>query len=288
MRNILSVDASFRYCEQLARGHYENFPVGSVLVPSNRRKHVYSIYAFARTADDFADEGYEADISVETRMARLDEWQKKLQDSYRGVADDPIFIALSETIRELRLPVALFEDLLSAFKQDVTKTRYRDFDEVLDYCSRSANPVGRLILLLFDYRDEKLHRMSDDVCTGLQLANFWQDVSIDIRKDRIYLPADEMAHYDVTEDDLRSGRFTERYASLMKYQVERTHEIFNRGRMLPKLVSGRLAIELRLTWLGGMRILERIEEQGFDTLRSKPMITSLDKIRLIVQSLLTR
>lgn len=288
MRNILSVDASFRYCEQLARGHYENFPVGSVLVPSNRRKHVYSIYAFARTADDFADEGYEADISVETRMARLDEWQKKLQDSYRGVADDPIFIALSETIRELRLPVALFEDLLSAFKQDVTKTRYRDFDEVLDYCSRSANPVGRLILLLFDYRDEKLHRMSDDVCTGLQLANFWQDVSIDIRKDRIYLPADEMAHYDVTEDDLRSGHFTERYASLMKYQVERTHEIFNRGRMLPKLVSGRLAIELRLTWLGGMRILERIEEQGFDTLRSKPMITSLDKIRLIVQSLLTR
>lgn len=288
MRNILSVDASFRYCEQLARGHYENFPVGSVLVPSNRRKHVYSIYAFARTADDFADEGYEADISVETRMARLDEWQKKLQDSYRGVADDPIFIALSETIRELRLPVALFEDLLSAFKQDVTKTRYRDFDEVLDYCSRSANPVGRLILLLFDYRDEKLHRMSDDVCTGLQLANFWQDVSIDIRKDRIYLPADEMAHYGVTEDDLRSGRFTERYASLMKYQVERTHEIFNRGRMLPKLVSGRLAIELRLTWLGGMRILERIEEQGFDTLRSKPMITSLDKIRLIVQSLLTR
>lgn len=288
MRNILSVDASFRYCEQLARGHYENFPVGSVLVPSNRRKHVYSIYAFARTADDFADEGYEADISVETRMARLDEWQKKLQDSYRGVADDPIFIALSETIRELRLPVALFEDLLSAFKQDVTKTRYRDFDEVLDYCSRSANPVGRLILLLFDYRDEKLHRMSDDVCTGLQLANFWQDVSIDIRKDRIYLPADEMAHYGVTEDDLRSGRFTERYASLMKYQVERTHEIFNRGRMLSKQVSGRLAIELRLTWLGGMRILERIEEQGFDTLRSKPMITSLDKIRLIVQSLLTR
>lgn len=288
MRNILSVDASFRYCEQLARGHYENFPVGSVLVPSNRRKHVYSIYAFARTADDFADEGYEADISVETRMARLEEWQKKLQDSYRGVADDPIFIALSETIRELRLPVALFEDLLSAFKQDVTKTRYRDFDEVLDYCSRSANPVGRLILLLFDYRDEKLHRMSDDVCTGLQLANFWQDVSIDIRKDRIYLPADEMAHYDVTEDDLRSGRFTERYASLMKYQVERTHEIFNRGRMLPKLVSGRLAIELRLTWLGGMRVLERIEEQGYDTLRSKPMITFLDKIRLIVQSLLTR
>ncbi len=288
MRNILSVDASFRYCEQLARGHYENFPVGSFLVPSNRRKHVYSIYAFARTADDFADEGYEADISVETRMARLDEWQKKLQDSYRGVADDPIFIALSETIRELRLPVVMFEDLLSAFKQDVTKTRYRDFDEVLDYCSRSANPVGRLILLLFDYRDEKLHRMSDDVCTGLQLANFWQDVSIDIRKDRIYLPADEMAHYGVTEDDLRSGRFTERYASLMKYQVARTHEIFNRGRMLPKLVSGRLAIELRLTWLGGMRILERIEEQGFDTLRSKPMITSLDKIRLIVQSLLTR
>ncbi|QQS49387.1 MAG: squalene synthase HpnC [Acidobacteriota bacterium] len=272
----------------MARDHYENFPVGSLLAPKSRRRHVYSIYAFARTADDFADEGYDGDTTAATRLARLDEWQKKLEDCCRGEADDPVFVALSATIRELGLPVKLFEDLLSAFRQDVTVSRYRDFDEVLDYCSRSAKPVGRLILLLFGHRDDELHRMSDSICTGLQLANFWQDVSVDILKDRVYLPQDEMARFGVTVDDLRTGAFSDRYAALMRFQVERTREIFDRGRMLPKLVKGRLALELRLTWLGGMRILERIESLGYDTLRSRPVITLPDKVRLLMRSLLTR
>jgi phytoene synthase len=281
-----SVAEAFKYCERLARKHYENFPVGSLLVPGGRRKHFYSVYAFARTADDFADEGYEAgELTEARRLAALDDWERKLEDCYRGRADHPIFIALAETVSDLRLPIQLFRDLLSAFKQDVVKRRYADYEELLDYCARSANPVGRLILLLFDYRKERLRELSDCVCTALQLANFWQDVEVDMRIDRIYLPQNEMARFGVSEDDLREKRFSEGYAALLKFQVERTWELFNRGKPLPNLVSGRLAIELRLTWLGGTRILERIEKMGYDTLNARPRISTADKIALLVKAL---
>jgi hydroxysqualene synthase len=281
-----SVAEAFAYCERLARTHYENFPVGSLLIPRDRRRHVYSVYAFARIADDFADEGYETgELTEAGRLAALDDWERKLENCYRGRADHPVFVALAETVRELRLPVQLFRGLLSAFKQDVVKRRYADFDEVLDYCSRSANPVGRLILLLFGYREERLHELSDCVCTGLQLANFWQDVEVDIRKDRVYLPQNEMARFGVGDDDLREKRFSGRYAALLKFQVERTWDLFNRGKPLPNLVSGRLAFELRLTWLGGTRILERIEKMGFDTLNARPRISTGDKIALLVKAL---
>ena len=281
-----SVADAFGYCERMARAHYENFPVGSLLAPKDRRKHVYSIYAFARTADDFADESYETgELTEERRLAALEDWERKLEDCYQGRADHPVFIALAETVRELRLPIQLFRDLLSAFKQDVVKRRYADFDEVLDYCARSANPVGRLILLLFDYREERLTELSDCICTALQLTNFWQDVEVDIRKDRIYLPQNEMARFGVSVDDLLEKRFSARYAALLKFQVERTSELFNRGKPLPNLVSGRLAIELRLTWLGGTRILERIEEMGYDTLNARPKISTADKISLLLKAL---
>ncbi|MGH9844655.1 MAG: squalene synthase HpnC, partial [Blastocatellia bacterium] len=277
---------AFAWCERMARGHYENFPVGSLLVPKSKRRHVYSIYAFARTADDFADEGYETSgLSEAERLAALDDWESKLEDCFRGQANHPIFVALAETVRELDLPVRLFRDLLSAFKQDVVKRRYADFDEVLDYCRRSANPVGRLILRLFDYRDERLDELSDCICTALQLANFWQDVATDIGKDRVYLPADEMAGHGVAVDDLREKRFSDRYASLLEFQVERTREFFERGRSLPWQVRGRLAVELRLTWLGGMRILEKIEAMGYDTLNGRPKITAYDKLGLVIQAL---
>jgi squalene synthase HpnC len=283
------VDEAFAYCERMARSHYENFPVGSLLIPRDRRRYVYSIYAFARTADDFADEGYGDDgLDEAGRLAALDDWERKLEASYRGEASHPIFIALAETAKDLRLPVQLFRDLLSAFKQDVTKRRYADFDEVLDYCARSANPVGRLILLLFGYREERLHRLSDSICTGLQLANFWQDVAVDIRKDRVYLPQDEMADFGVSVDDLRDGRSSDRTAALLRLQVERTRRFFADGRGLPGMVNGRLAVELRLTWLGGMRILRRIEEQGYDTLQARPVITKWDKIVLLLKSLIGR
>jgi squalene synthase HpnC len=284
-----SVDEAFAYCERMARDHYENFPVGSLLIPRDKRKYVYSIYAFARTADDFADEGYgEAGLDEAGRLAALDDWERRLEASYRGEANHPVFIALAETAKELRLPIRLFRDLLSAFKQDVTKRRYANFDEVLDYCARSANPIGSLILLLFGHHEERLHKLSDSICTGLQLTNFWQDVSIDIRKDRIYLAQDEMADFGVSVDDLRDGRSSDRTAALLRLQVERTRKLFEDGRRLPGMVKGRLAFELRLTWLGGMRILRRIEEQGYDTLRARPVITKWDKIALLLQSLIGR
>lgn len=284
----LSIEEAFLHCERMARAHYENFPVGSILVPAAIRKHVYSIYAFARTADDFADEGYDGDLTIETRLALLEDWRRQLDECTRGIAEHPVFIALGATIDQLNLPVGLFEDLLSAFSQDVVKSRYRDFDEVLDYCRRSADPVGRLMLALFGHRDPELDRMSDSICTGLQLANFWQDVSVDILKDRIYLPEDEMTEFGVTFEDLRAGRFTDRFASLMKFQVDRTSAIFEQGRGLPGRLSGRLAIEMRLTWLGGMRILDRIRLQGYDTLSRRPVITGADKLRLMFQAILTR
>lgn len=281
-----STAEAFAYCERLAKSHYENFPVGSWLIPKSRRKHVYSIYAFARTGDDFADEGYETSGLTEAeRLAALDDWQQKLEDCYAGRTDHPVFVALGATIKELNLPIHLLSDLLSAFKQDVTKHRYASFDEVLDYCTRSANPVGRLILLLFNYRDEQLHRLSDYICTALQLANFWQDVSVDIGKNRVYLPEDEMARFGVSIDDLRQSRFSESYAALLKFQVDRTWEIFKQGRPLPEAVSGRLKYELRLTWFGGTRILERIEELGYDTLNRRPTISTFDKLRILARTI---
>ena len=282
-----SVAESFAWCEQLARSHYENFPVGSLLVPKALRGHVYSIYAFARVADDLADEGYDetGGLTEAQRLAELEAWEERLEEAARGRADHPVFIALAETIRELNLPVGLLRDLLSAFKQDVVKRRYRNFEEVLEYCARSANPVGRLILLLFGYRDAERQGLSDEICTALQLANFWQDVEVDLRKDRIYLPLDEMDRFGVRVEDLQAKRFTREYASLMKFQVERTRDLFHRGAALPARVRGRLAVELRLTWLGGMRILERIEENGYDTLNSRPRITTTDKIRILLKSL---
>lgn len=281
-----NVGEAFAHCEQLARAHYENFPVGSLLVPRPLRRHVYSIYAFARTADDFADEDYEAKgLQEAERLAALDDWEQKLMACYHGQADHPVFIALAATIRELQLPLPLFSDLLSAFKQDVVKRRYADFDEVLDYCTRSANPIGRLILLLFGYRDEYLHQLSDHICTGLQLANFWQDVAVDIKKDRVYLPQNEMAGYGVSVDELRAGRFSEEYAALLRFQVARTRELFARGHPLPELVQGRLRYELRLTWHGGMRVLEKIEALGYDTLGQRPAISTADKLLLLVRTI---
>jgi len=283
-----SVAAGFAYCERLARTHYENFPVGSLLVPKNRRPHVYNIYAFARTADDFADEGDDTALTESERLAALDDWQRQLEDCYRGEAAHPVFVALAETVKELSLPIQLFRDLLSAFKQDVVKRRYANFDEVLDYCTRSANPVGRLILLLFGYRDEHRHQLSDHICTALQLANFWQDVAVDIQKDRVYLPQDELARFNYSEEELRVGRFNERYAALLRFQVERTRALFERGRPLPRLVRGRLAFELRLIWQGGMRILSLIEQSGYDTLSRRPQIRRWDQAVLLMKAIAGR
>ena len=276
------VGSAYDYCERIARSHYENFPVGSVLVPKPLRKHFYSIYAFARTADDLADEGYTENHTEQERLDLLEEWHAMLRASDAGRATHPIFVALAETRSQFDLPIILFEDLLSAFKQDVTKRRYQSFDELLDYCRRSANPIGRLILLLFGHRDEQLHKWSDDICTALQLTNHWQDVQIDLAKDRVYLPAEDLARFRISCDDLSRQSACESFKQLMKYEVARARELFARGKPLCMAVKGRLGLELRAVWLGGFSILDRIEASGYDVLTRRPVITSTDKLRILL------
>ncbi len=276
-----SLQDAYTYCTRLAMRHYENFPVGSLFIPRSMRKHVHAIYSFARIADDFADEArFEG-----SRLENLHAWRESLAQSFQGKACHPVFIALGDTATKYEIPQSLLGDLLTAFEQDVVKSRYENFDEVLAYCQNSANPVGRLVLLLFGYRDEALHRLSDRICTGLQLANFWQDVAIDLKKDRIYLPRDEQARFGVDEAMLQAGTLTDPLRRLLAFQVERTREIFEEGRALPNQVRGMLSLELKLVWLGGTRILEKLRAADYDFYRRRPKIGALDKIRLLVRAL---
>src|SRR5262249_47327943 len=234
---VWSLDAAYQYCERLARSHYENFPVGSALIPKRLRRHFYSIYAFARIADDFADEGYTEPFTLQERLESLEQWRRMLQDAVAGRARHPVFVALAQTVAEFELPSALLEDLLSAFAQDVTVRRYKTFDQLLDYCRRSANPIGRLILLLFGYRDQQRLDWSDHICTALQLANHWQDVAIDLDKDRIYLPEEDLSRFDLTADDLTRRRANDSFKRLMRFEIERTREMFYSGKPLCASVS---------------------------------------------------
>ena len=279
-----SIKSAFDYCERLARSHYENFPVGSILAPRPLRKHFYSIYAFARTADDFADEGYDKDHTQQERLELLEEWRAMLRNSYRGRANHPVFVALAETRSQFNLPIKLFEDLLSAFMQDVTVRRYQNYDELLDYCRRSANPIGRLILLLFGHTDDQLHKWSDSVCSGLQLANHWQDVAVDLAKDRIYIPAEDLARFQISYDDLKQSRATENFKRLMKYEVARARELMAGGKPLCARMNGRLGLELRAVWLGGARILDRLEANDFDVFTRRPVITPADRLSILFRA----
>jgi phytoene synthase len=289
----LSIAEAYEACTRLTRAHYENFPVGR-LVPRDLQPHVHAVYAFARHADDLADEGYAGSARAQgatdvmtpaERLAALDDWERQLLAAPGTPGLHFIFIALHETIRQLDLPIGLFTDLLSAFKQDVIKRRYADFSEVLDYCRRSANPVGRLVLLLHGVRDEELHGLADKICTGLQLANFWQDVGVDLEKDRIYLPEDERNKYAVAEEALFARRFDDAYRQLLQFQVGRTQEIFDQGETLTKKLRGLLRVEIRLTWLGGTKILRKIEALNYDTLHHRPTLGKGDMAMLLFQAL---
>lgn len=290
-----AIAAAYEACTKLAREHYENFPVGR-LVPRKMQPHVHAVYAFARYADDLADEGYAGSakaqgardvMSPEERLAALDDWERQLCAPPGTPGLHFIFIALHETIRELDLPLSLFTDLLSAFKQDVVKSRYANFHEVLDYCRRSANPVGRLVLLLHGKREEELHLLADHICTGLQLANFWQDVGVDLEKDRMYLPEDDRAQFGVTEESLFAHQADENYRKLLAFQVARAHEIFDQGAPLTNRLRGLLRLEIRLTWLGGTTILRKIEALNYDTLNHRPTVGKGDMARLLVKALIS-
>jgi squalene synthase HpnC len=253
----------------MAVGHYENFPVASLLLPAPLREPVEVIYRFARSADDFADEG---DDPPEVRLRKLNDYRGQL---YRP--RDPLLRDVAKIIREHGLPVALFADLLDAFSQDVTKKRYASFSEVLDYCRRSANPVGRLLLHLFKRTNESNLRASDAICSALQLINFWQDVDLDYAKDnRVYLPQDEMARFGVTERHLQEKVCDSAWQSLMQFQVERARELMLSGSGLGKVLPGRIGLEIRATIQGGLRILEKIERAGHDVFRRRPTLQALD------------
>ena len=265
MTSALTLDEAFAHCRARVRSHYENFPVG-LFVPREKQRYVHALYAFARAADDFADEK----IYEGHRREKLDQWEARLHACYRGDAEDPIFMALGETVRRLDIPKELLLDLLSAFRQDTTKNRYETWEELLDYCRRSANPVGRLVLLVFGYRDEGLPVFSDAICTGLQLANHWQDVAVDLGKDRIYIPRELLARHHVGEWDLNAGTVDDRFRALMSDLVARARGLFAAGRPLCDRVGRDLRFEMRLTWHGGSSILDRIEGVGYDVFRRRP------------------
>jgi len=278
------VEAAYSVCRRLARRHYENFPVASYLVPRDKRGALAAIYAFARCADDFADEGVTGAVKPEARLQQLADWRQKLQDCYRGRAEGPVFVALSDAAPRYQLSLQHFEDLLRAFELDVRVNRHPDFSSLLAYCSCSANPVGRLVLELFGHRDAELVVLSDNICTALQLANFWQDVAVDLAHDRVYLPLEDLARFEYSLDDLRAARVDERWRRLLAFEVARTREMFVRGRSLAIKVTASLRLQLRITWLGGTRILDKIEQADYDVFRRRPSLRSLDFLKLLVRA----
>ena len=279
----------YAYCARLAREHYENFPVASWLLPAPMRPHIVAIYAFARTADDFADE---PGLTTDERLSRLDDWLARLRVAgtvvpATAVPDaDAVFRALGQTIRQCQLPVSLFEDLLSAFRQDVTKTRYATWTEVLDYCRRSANPVGRLVLGVAGYRDARLDASSDALCTALQLTNFWQDLERDWAIGRLYVPQDALARSGANPADLGARSWTPEWRLVMADMVKLTRDLFARGRGVCDGVSGRLGWELRFTWLGGTRILDRIDRIDGNIFTHRPTLGKADVPALLRDAVL--
>jgi squalene synthase HpnC len=254
--------------------HYENFPVASILLPKPLRRPVELIYRFAREADDFADEGA---LTAQERLAALDSFQHQLGAIRDGRQPDVAWFAeLAEVVREHQLPLEAFEHLLSAFRQDVTQGRYATFDEVLDYCRRSANPVGRLILALYAVRDAQAAAWSDSICSSLQLINFAQDVKIDYAKGRVYFPLDEIARFGLTEKDIAEGRIGARWETFMRFQVERARSMLLAGLPLGRMLTGRLGLEMRMIMAGGLRILEKIERVQGDVFTRRPVLRPLD------------
>ncbi len=270
------------YCERLARSHYENFSVATWFLPRRLRPHFYSVYAYCRISDDLGDETGDPRLSLRL----LDEWEAELDACYEGRARHPVFVALAETIRQCEVPKAPFANLLKAFRQDQTVTRYETFEDLLGYCVNSANPVGHLVLYLCGYRDAERQRLSDFTCTALQLANFWQDVLVDYGKGRIYLPLEDLRRFGVSEQEIAARRATPQFLSMMKFEVTRAREWFERGLPLAQNVDKELALDIELFSRGGQEILRAIERQDFDVLRSRPVISKSRKLSLVVRALM--
>lgn len=266
------------YTRWLATHHYENFHVASLLLPRQLRQDFYNLYAYCRWADDLGDEI--GDPAESLRL--LAWWGEQLEAVYRGQATHPVFVALRQTIERHQLPQQPLADLLQAFIQDQTVRRYRSYEQLLGYCRYSANPVGRLVLHLCGYRDAERQALADATCTALQLTNFWQDVAVDLDKDRVYLPLEAIERHGYSLEELQARRVTPAFRSLMREAVELARALFMKGLPLAARVDRRLAVDVELFSRGGLRVLERIEEQDYDVLSRRPAITRLDRVRLLL------
>lgn len=261
--------------------HYENFPVASILMPKRLRKPVAAIYHFARAADDIADEG---DLPNEKRLQQLDLFRKELaRIALNEQALTPLFQNLASTIQQHALPMQPFHDLLDAFSQDVVKKRYASFDELLEYCRRSANPVGTLLLHLYQEATPVNLAYSDAICTSLQLINFWQDVAKDYAIERIYLPQDELAQYGVTETHIAQGISNEAWQELMQFQIQRARAMMLQGAPLGSILTGRIGLEMRMIIAGGLRILTKLERAQYDVFRQRPVLRPFDWIMMLTK-----
>src|SRR3989475_4324092 len=270
------------YCRHLARTHYENFSVATWFLPERLRQHFYNVYAYCRISDDLGDEvGHPA-----ASLQLLDEWEAELNACYAGEPRHPVFVALAETVRKFDIPMQPFADLLKAFRQDQTITRYPTFNDLLGYCRYSANPVGHLVLYLCGYRDDERQRLSDYTCTALQLANFWQDVSADYAKSRIYLPLEDLRRFGVSELEIRAGHNTPAFREMMGFEVERAREWFVQGLPLTERVSRELALDIELFSRGGLEILNAIERQDYAVLGRRPAISKTRKLALVARAML--
>ncbi len=275
-----SLDQAREYCRKLARSHYENFSVASWFLPSRLRQHFFNVYSYCRISDDLGDEVGDTLASLQL----LDQWQSELDACYDGSPRHPVFVALAETVRQFEIPKHEFVDLLTAFRQDQRTTRYETFNDLLGYCRYSANPVGHLVLYLCGYRDSERQELSDYTCTALQMANFWQDVSTDYEKGRIYLPLEDLRRFGVSEADIAAQRNTAAFCDLLQFEVERAREWFERGLPLIKKVDRELAVDLDLFSRGGLEILDAIESQGFNVLGRRPSISKSRKLALVARA----
>lgn len=270
------------YCRRLARSHYENFSVASWFLPGPLRQHFFNVYAYCRISDDLGDEVGDTAASLQL----LGQWETELDACYDGHPRHPVFVALAETVRKFEIPKHEFADLLTAFRQDQTVTRYETFNDLLGYCRYSANPVGHLVLYLCGYHDTERQLLSNYTCTGLQLANFWQDVSADFAKGRIYLPLEDLRRFGVSEEVIRNGDNTSEFREMLKFEVERAREWFAQGLPLIAKVDRALAIDIELFSRGGQEILNAIERQHYAVLGRRPAISKARKLALVARAVL--
>jgi squalene synthase HpnC len=277
-RSAVSVKAAYEYCARLAKSHYENFTIASWLMPRAMRPPMHAIYAYARMADDFADEEHD--------LGKLDQWGRELDLCYAGTPRHPVFVALADTVQRYDIPREPFDDLLVAFRSDVNFHGFDTLDEILaTYTRYSANPVGRLVLYLFGYRDAERQRLSDLVCSGLQLANFWQDVAIDLEKNRIYFPREDLRKFALTREDLKEHAATPQFLAMMRHEVGVARDMLHRGAELHRIVDRRLSRDVLMFAGGGLAILHAIEREGYDVFNRRPKLTKLDYLRLGVSAL---